>query len=269
MNTKSFGLMVVSGTLLATSCSKDKVVVPVKHQQTQQTTEDPVVGHYMRAGYDSTVYGMNILGTETTPSVRLDPVNDIFYIKGRSIPENSLEFYKPILGWLNAYAINPNESTRFTFNLEYFNTSSSKMILDVLLALENIQVDSMPSANSGMAVNPADTSMPQMAVKWYHNKGDEVIKQAGLDYQSIVAIPFEVIDITDRTKSIIAKKFGVDVNVLTDAYHFTNDLGADSLGTVKLIMEFEKEFNIAIPDDQTEKISTVGEATAYIEENAK
>ena len=51
--------------------------------------------------------------------------------------------------------------------------------------------------------------------------------------------------------------------------HFTNDLGADSLDTVELIMEFEKEFNIGIPDDQAESISTVGEAIKYIEENAK
>lgn len=69
--------------------------------------------------------------------------------------------------------------------------------------------------------------------------------------------------------AIIADKLGVDESEVTPEASFTNDLGADSLDTVELIMEFEKEFNIAIPDDQAEKISTVGEAIKYIEENAK
>ncbi|MDK2909287.1 MAG: acyl carrier protein [Bacteroidales bacterium] len=76
-------------------------------------------------------------------------------------------------------------------------------------------------------------------------------------------------DIATRVKAIIADKLGVDESEVTPEASFTNDLGADSLDTVELIMEFEKEFNIAIPDDQAEKISTVGEAIKYIEENAK
>ncbi len=76
-------------------------------------------------------------------------------------------------------------------------------------------------------------------------------------------------DIATRVKSIIVDKLGVDENEVTPEASFTNDLGADSLDTVELIMEFEKEFNIAIPDDQAEKIATVGDAIAYIEANAK
>jgi len=76
-------------------------------------------------------------------------------------------------------------------------------------------------------------------------------------------------DIATKVKSIIVDKLGVDENEVTPEASFTNDLGADSLDTVELIMEFEKEFNIAIPDDQAEKISTVGEAIAYIENNTK
>ena len=76
-------------------------------------------------------------------------------------------------------------------------------------------------------------------------------------------------DIASRVKAIIVDKLGVDENEVTIEASFTNDLGADSLDTVELIMEFEKEFNIGIPDDQAETISTVGEATKYIEENAK
>ena len=76
-------------------------------------------------------------------------------------------------------------------------------------------------------------------------------------------------EIASRLKAIIVDKLGVDEKEVTPAASFTNDLGADSLDTVELIMEFEKEFNIAIPDDQAEKISTVGEAVSYIEANAK
>jgi len=76
-------------------------------------------------------------------------------------------------------------------------------------------------------------------------------------------------DITAKVKSIIVDKLGVDEKEVVPTASFTNDLGADSLDTVELIMEFEKEFNIAIPDDQAEKISTVGDAIAYIQANAK
>ena len=76
-------------------------------------------------------------------------------------------------------------------------------------------------------------------------------------------------DIAGSVKAIIVDKLGVDENEVTMEASFTNDLGADSLDTVELIMEFEKEFNIAIPDDQAEKIATVGDAVKYIEENAK
>ena len=76
-------------------------------------------------------------------------------------------------------------------------------------------------------------------------------------------------DVASRVKAIIVDKLGVEETEVTNAASFTNDLGADSLDTVELIMEFEKEFGISIPDDQAEKISTVGDAIAYIEDNAK
>lgn len=76
-------------------------------------------------------------------------------------------------------------------------------------------------------------------------------------------------DIASRVKAIIVDKLGVDENEVTPEASFTNDLGADSLDTVELIMEFEKEFNMGIPDDQAESISTVGDAIKYIEENVE
>jgi acyl carrier protein len=76
-------------------------------------------------------------------------------------------------------------------------------------------------------------------------------------------------EIAQKVKSIIIDKLGVEESEVTPEASFTNDLGADSLDTVELIMEFEKEFNISIPDDQAENISTVGQAVAYLEENTK
>ena len=76
-------------------------------------------------------------------------------------------------------------------------------------------------------------------------------------------------DIAARVKKIIVDKLGVDEGEVTNEASFTNDLGADSLDTVELIMEFEKEFNISIPDDQAENIATVGQAISYLEENVK
>ncbi len=76
-------------------------------------------------------------------------------------------------------------------------------------------------------------------------------------------------EITNKVIAIIVDKLGVDESEVTPGASFTNDLGADSLDTVELIMELEKEFNVQIPDDQAEKIATVGDAIAYIENATK
>ena len=76
-------------------------------------------------------------------------------------------------------------------------------------------------------------------------------------------------EIAERVKAIIVDKLSVEETEVTNEASFTNDLGADSLDTVELIMKFEKEFGISIPDDQAEKITCVGDAIAYIEANAK
>ena len=75
-------------------------------------------------------------------------------------------------------------------------------------------------------------------------------------------------EVAEKVKAIIVDKLGVDEADVVESASFTNDLGADSLDTVELIMEFEKEFNISIPDDKAEKIATVGDAIKYIEDNA-
>ena len=76
-------------------------------------------------------------------------------------------------------------------------------------------------------------------------------------------------DVSNKVIAIIVDKLGVEESEVTQEASFTNDLGADSLDTVELIMEFEKEFNIAIPDDHAENIGTVGAAVKYISENVK
>ncbi|NCC09939.1 MAG: acyl carrier protein [Bacteroidia bacterium] len=76
-------------------------------------------------------------------------------------------------------------------------------------------------------------------------------------------------EIASRVKAIIVDKLGVEESEVTNEASFTNDLGADSLDTVELIMEFEKEFNLSIPDDEAEKIGTVTDAVSYIEEHVK
>ena len=76
-------------------------------------------------------------------------------------------------------------------------------------------------------------------------------------------------EVAERVKAIIVDKLSVEETEVTNEASFTNDLGADSLDTVELIMEFEKEFGISIPDDQAEKITTQADAIAYIEANAK
>ena len=95
-----------------------------------------------------------------------------------------------------------------------------------------------------------------------------------LTFNSNLCIVFEpqniykMSDIAEKVKSIIVEKLGVEASEVTPEASFTNDLGADSLDTVELIMEFEKEFSVSIPDDQAENIQTVGQAIAYLE-NAK
>ena len=76
-------------------------------------------------------------------------------------------------------------------------------------------------------------------------------------------------NLENKIKEIIVDKLGIEESEITDSASFTNDLGADSLDTVELIMEFEKEYNVSIPDEEAEKIQTVGDAVAYLKDNVK
>jgi hypothetical protein len=117
---------------------------------------------------------IKIKGTDDTPTVILDADNGIFEISGRSLPEDVAAFYEPIIDWLDQYAENPNDKTVFNFKLEYFNTASSKLLLDVLLKLEDMCDDGK-----------------DVLVRWHYPDDDEDMEEAGEEYADIVDVPFE------------------------------------------------------------------------------
>ena len=119
-------------------------------------------------------------GTAKTPTVKFDAANGVFEIKGRSIPENSIEFYKPLVDWLDEYAKGPLDVTQVNVQLEYFNTSSSKCILDVFKKLETIHKGSS-----------------EVIINWYYEEDDEDMLEAGEDYESIIRVPFKMIEIVE------------------------------------------------------------------------
>lgn len=119
-----------------------------------------------------------IEGTAKTPTVRFDAEQGFIEVKGRSIPENSIEFYKPLIDWLDRYAKSPKSPTKVNIQLEYFNTSSSKCILDVFKKLETIH-----KVKNDVIIN------------WYYEEDDEDMLEAGEDYESIIRIPFKMIEI--------------------------------------------------------------------------
>ncbi|PLX10664.1 MAG: nuclear pore complex subunit [Marinilabiliales bacterium] len=123
---------------------------------------------------------ISIEGTPKTPTVNFDAESGKIEVKGRSIPENSIEFYKPLVDWLEAYAGSPASLTEVNVQLEYFNTSSSKCILDVFKKLEVI----FKSGN-------------EVVINWYYEEDDEDMLEAGEDYQSIIRIPFKMIEIEE------------------------------------------------------------------------
>ena len=121
-----------------------------------------------------------IEGTPKTPSIKFEPSKGFLEIKGRSIPENSIEFYKPLIEQLEAYSNTPQSNTNVVIQLEYFNTSSSKCILDVFKKLVSIN-------NKGS----------QVLVNWHYEEDDEDMLEAGEDYQAIINVPFKMDQISE------------------------------------------------------------------------
>jgi hypothetical protein len=121
-----------------------------------------------------------IEGTVQTPIVKFDGVHGFFEIKGKSNPENAVEFYRPILVWLDEYIKAPAAFTTVNFKLEYFNTSSSKSILHILEKFETIY-----------------EAKKEVIINWYYEKGDIDMLEAATDYESLIHAPFKMIGTTD------------------------------------------------------------------------
>jgi len=117
---------------------------------------------------------IKIQGTEDTPKIILDAENDIMEISGRSLPEDVSSFYEPVLNWLNEYAENPKKKTVFNFKLTYFNTASSKLLLDILMKLEEMHEKG-----------------EDVLIRWHFPEDDEDMAEAGEEYADIVDVPFE------------------------------------------------------------------------------
>ncbi|TAF74521.1 MAG: DUF1987 domain-containing protein [Bacteroidetes bacterium] len=118
---------------------------------------------------------LRLEATKQTPLVKFDSETGILEFKGRSTPENPVEYYKPIVDWLEKYSVSPKPKTVFHVQLEYFNTSSSKCLLDVMKKLSAIH-------KAGNAVE----------FNWWYEEDDEDMKETGEDYQDVLGIPFNI-----------------------------------------------------------------------------
>ena len=117
---------------------------------------------------------LHIEQTDDSPEVILDQEGNRFAISGKSLPEDVVEFFQPVLDWLGEYRSAPNPKTEFSFRLIYFNTASSKLILDILMILEEM-------VEEGHGV----------LVRWHSLASDEDMQEAGKEYEEMVEIPFE------------------------------------------------------------------------------
>lgn len=119
---------------------------------------------------------LNIKASHDTPRVILDPENDIFEISGKSLPEDVVRFYRPILAWLDAYNSDPGRKTDFIFKYVYFNTATAKLVQDIMFRLEKLYESGHP-----------------VRILWYYERDDEDMYDLGLEFKENVNLPFEVI----------------------------------------------------------------------------
>lgn len=119
---------------------------------------------------------IKILAQEDTPSVILDKENEIFEIGHRSLPENAIAFYDPILNWLNEYKNNPLPKTVFNFKLEYFNTASAKQLAKILLLLQEI------------------AQQHDVLIRWHYLKDDTDMHASGIRFSKLLKVAFEFIE---------------------------------------------------------------------------
>jgi len=121
-----------------------------------------------------------IKATEKTPEIKFDWDKKLLTISGKSIPENHSSFYAPFLSWLDDYIKDPLDFTEVKIQLEYFNTSSSKVLLTMFRKMEEIIRNDK-----------------KIEIKWYYEEDDYDMKDCGDDYQSMIIIPFEMIPVPE------------------------------------------------------------------------
>jgi hypothetical protein len=120
---------------------------------------------------------LKITGSDELPEVIFDKEKNEFKITGRSLPEDSFSFYKPIIAWLEDYLKNPNSVTHFQIFLEYFNSSSVKQVFFLLSKLEIL-------VKNGKEVK----------IIWHYKSGDELMKTKGIEFSKLLNVPFEMIE---------------------------------------------------------------------------
>ena len=117
---------------------------------------------------------LHIEMTDDSPQVILDPAGNLFEISGKSLPEDAADFYQPILDWLNAYRAEPLTKTKVNLKLIYFNTASSKLIMDIMLFFEEMVEEGH-----------------NVVIYWHSHKSDEDMQEAGKEFEEMIAVPFE------------------------------------------------------------------------------
>jgi len=119
---------------------------------------------------------LHILATEDIPEIILDKEKEVFEISGRSLPEDINSFYQPVINWIQGYIRTPNPVTIFKFRFSYFNTASSKIILDILTMFEVMNEEGH-----------------NVVIRWYYQKDDEDMLEAGEEFAEMVEVPFELV----------------------------------------------------------------------------
>lgn len=119
---------------------------------------------------------LEIKATNDTPRVILDPENELFEISGRSLPEDVVTFYQPILDWIDRYSLHALPKTEFVFRYLYFNTATSKLVQDILFRLESLHESGHP-----------------VVVQWYFEQDDEDMYDLGLEFKENVNLTFELV----------------------------------------------------------------------------
>lgn len=124
----------------------------------------------------STTTGLYIKGTSKTPEV--DFTSGVIQLSGRSIPEDAVSFYQPLIRWVNAYVENPEKFTKVNFRIEYINSGSNRFIYAIFKLLD----DCFVRGN-------------EVAVTWYYEEDDDTIKGLGKDFQSLLKVPIKLVEV--------------------------------------------------------------------------